>query len=144
MFTTFIFNNGEELSVSIKMRRSKDTYGLFHAFRMFFNPSEIMYIWLTERDAMTINKEILKREMHSYNIDLNNKELTQLFIGALRRTNKLADKPEFYSLFSNNCITNVLNHINRTTHIKLPQMHYSYFATQHLGKLLTRFELVKE
>jgi len=144
MFTSFTFKDGKTISVSVQMRRYKDSYGLIHTFRLFFNPSELMYIILTEKDALTINKKILNRKMHTYDIGLKPKELSKLFISILRRTNKLYEHPEFYSLFSNNCITNVLNHVNKNTHIKLPNMHYSYFATQHLGRLLKRVGLVKK
>ncbi len=143
MFTVFSFDNGIKIAVSVQMRRYKDTHGFLHALRLFCNPSELMYIILTEEDALTINKRILKREMHEYDIALSRKELSKLFIDVLQRANKLAKDPEFYSIFSNNCITNVLNHVNKATHVKLPKMHWSYFATQHLGKLLKKKGLIQ-
>ena len=144
MFTSFTFNDGHTISVSIKMRRYRDTYSLLHSLRLFLNPSELTYIILTEEDAITLNKKILQRQMHEYQIHLPQKELTALFVDVLKRANKLAKEPEFYSIFSNNCITNVLNHVNKNTHIQLPKMHWTYFATQHLGGLLEKIGLVEK
>ncbi len=143
LFTSFIFKNGDRIVVSIQMRRYSDTYGILHSLRMFVNPSELIYLIMTERDALMINDTLWNKKLCTYDINLDTSDLALLFIDVLKRTNHLAEHPEFYSIFSNNCITNVLDHVNKTTHIKLPQMHWSYFATQHLGKLLQKVGLVK-
>jgi len=142
LFTSFVFSSGHKVVISIQMRRYGDSYGLLHALRMFINPSELMYIIMTERDALMVNDTLWNKGLCRYDINLSPEELSKVFISILRRANKLYEHPEFYSLFSNNCITNVLNHVNKNTHIKLPNMHYSYFATQHLGRLLKKSNLV--
>jgi len=144
LFTSFEFKSGHKIVISIQMRRYGDSYGIFHALRMFLNPSELMYIVMTERDALMVNDTLWNKGLHTYKINLSQKELSRLFIDALKRANKLAESPEFYSLFSNNCITNILDHVNKVTHIQLPNMHYSYFATKYLGKLLQKVGLVTD
>ena len=41
----------------------------------------------------------------------------------MRRVNKLAQKPEFYDTLTNNCTTNIRNHIN---HLKPDEVPYDY------------------
>jgi hypothetical protein len=36
-----------------------------------------------------------------------------LLVDMMARANKLAFEPEFYDTFTNNCTTNIVNHINR-------------------------------
>jgi len=142
LFTSFTFKDGHKIVISIQMRRYGDTYGILHALRMFINPSELIYLIMTQRDALMVNDTLWNKGLHTYKINLETKELSKLFIDAIKRADRLATHPEFYSLFSNNCITNILDHVNKTTHIKLPSMHWTYFATQHLGKLLKKKGLV--
>jgi hypothetical protein len=46
-----------------------------------------------------------------------------MFVDMLKRANSLAEKPEFYDTFTNNCTTNIVNHVNKLRPMLIP---YSY------------------
>jgi hypothetical protein len=51
------------------------------------------------------------------------KQAQDLFVDVMRRVNKLAREPEFYDTLTNNCTTNIRNHIN---HLKPDEVPYDY------------------
>ena len=46
-----------------------------------------------------------------------------MFVDVMRRVNKLVREPEFYNTITNNCTTNVRNHVN---HLMPDEVPYDY------------------
>jgi hypothetical protein len=141
--TIFHFSDGQNIAISIQMRRFKDIYNFIHSVNLLFNPSELIYIIATERDILE-QERVLRHERHIYKMKLSEKECKELFIDMSRRSNDLREKPEFYSSFSNNCIINTLKHVNHVTHINFPDRHYSYLFSESLVRLLQKENLIEK
>jgi hypothetical protein len=50
-------------------------------------------------------------------------QMQALFTSMLKHANRLAEKPEYYNLITNNCTTNIMRHINEVSPNRVP---YSY------------------
>jgi len=62
-------------------------------------------------------------DVYLYRSTATPKQARELFVDVMRRVNKLVEEPEFYDTLTNNCTTNIRNHIN---HLKPDEIPYGY------------------
>lgn len=103
-------------SVEIRKRRGQK----FSALAGFFNQYTLMYVLADERDVFWKNSIGWMEEVYLYRTTANPKQARELFVDVMRRVNKLAREPEFYNTLTNNCTTNVRDHINRLVPDRVP------------------------
>ena len=109
---SFGFAGRDYLGVSVEIRKKRgDSY---NPVKGVLRQYEIMYVIADERDL------ILRRVMHDmagvyvYRLRMTPEQQRALLVDVLRRANKLTVAPEFYDTLTNNCTTNIRDHINRT------------------------------
>ncbi|MDR3197226.1 MAG: DUF4105 domain-containing protein [Planctomycetaceae bacterium] len=109
--SSFGFADGRHLGMSIEARYEEgEQYDPIGAgLRQF----ELIYVFADERDMIRIGTDVNKNDVHIYRLKFEPDEVRAMFVDALQRTNKLAEKPEFYHPLTNSCVTNLITHINK-------------------------------
>jgi hypothetical protein len=118
---SFGFDGEDYLAVSVEIRRERGE--AFDAVKGFFQQYEIIYILADERDVIQRRVNCDLCDVYVYRSTATPKQARELFIDVMRRVNKLVKEPEFYDTLTNNCTTNIRNHIN---HLKPNEVPYDY------------------
>ena len=115
---SFGFQDGSHLVVSVEARlRETQVYSMWKGLLGFF---PIMYVIADERDAIGHRTEYRGDEVYLYPVSAAQKELEAFFRGVLDRAAKLAARTERYNTLTNNCATNIRNHINEIWPNRVP------------------------
>jgi len=108
---SFGFENEEYVGLSIEVRKEKgETY---HPVKGALRQFELMYVLADERDMIRLRTEIYQDQVYLYRMRATPEKVQALLVDVLRRTNKLAKKPEFYDTITNNCTNNLVAHVNK-------------------------------
>jgi hypothetical protein len=110
VMTSFGFANGEFVTVSVEVRREKGE--AFDPVKSMFNNYELQYIVGDERDLVELRSNHRLDDVYIYKTKAGPVQARAMFLSMMKRTNKLADSPEFYNALANNCTTNVVWHVN--------------------------------
>lgn len=115
---SFGFEGEEYVAVSVEIRKEKgESYdplkGLLHQY-------EIMYVVADERDLIQLRTNIWQNEVFLYRTKATPKAARELFVDVAARINKLRLSPEFYDTLTNNCTTNIAQHVNRLYPERVP------------------------
>lgn len=132
---SFGFDDGEHLAVSVEIRRERgEKYGVL---KSMLNQYELMYVVADERDVVKLRTNYRGDDVYLYRARATPEQARMLFVDVMERVNKLAASPEFYNVFTNNCTTNVVNHINHVAPGKVPYKPYSLkmLLTGHSDRL---------
>ncbi|MHC4401037.1 MAG: lipoprotein N-acyltransferase Lnb domain-containing protein [Planctomycetota bacterium] len=110
---SFGFEGDDYLCVSVEIRREEgETYrALYGSLRQF----ELMYVVGDERDLVKLRTDVHLSGVYVYPALFTPEERRELFVDVMRRVNQLANQPEFYNTFTNNCTTNIVDHLNHLT-----------------------------
>ncbi|MGI9456664.1 MAG: Lnb N-terminal periplasmic domain-containing protein [Aeoliella sp.] len=101
----------EYLSVSAEVRKEKgETYGPVKGSARQF---ELTYVVADERDVIESQTIHYDRDVYLYRSTATPEKAQRLFVDIMGRVNQLATRPEFYDTLTNNCTTNIVEHINR-------------------------------
>ena len=118
---SFAFADKDYLAVSVEIRKERGE--TFSAIKGFFQQYELMYVVASERDVIQRRVNCDLSDVFLYRSTATPKQARELFLDVMRRVNKLAREPEFYDTLTNNCTTNIRNHIN---HLKPDEIPYDY------------------
>ncbi len=77
------------------------------------NQFEITYVIADERDLIRLRTRHRQADVYIYPTVASPEQAQELFLKMMERANQLAQKPEFYHTLTNNCTTNIRDHINR-------------------------------
>ncbi|MBA3481625.1 MAG: DUF4105 domain-containing protein [Pirellulales bacterium] len=109
------------LAVSIEIRKEQgETYA---AWKGSARQYELMYVLADERDVVQLRTNHRGEDVYRYRTTATPDQARMMLVDVLARTNQLASRPEFYGTFSNNCTTNLVDHVNR---IKPNRLVYDY------------------
>lgn len=107
---SFGLASGEQYVVSVEGRLEQgEKYSTLNGA---LNGYELMVVIGTERDLILLRTEVRKVDVYLYPTRVTPEQAQRLFVAMLNRANQLARKPEFYDLLTNNCTTNIVDHIN--------------------------------
>ncbi|MBK6489732.1 MAG: DUF4105 domain-containing protein [Gemmatimonadetes bacterium] len=109
-FVSFGFSDGEFLAISVEARReAREEYGLLAGMLRRF---ELAYVIGTERDLVGRRALFDGDDVHVYPVNSSRDRTRQMFVEMLRRANAVQDTPEFYNTLTNNCTSNIVDHVN--------------------------------
>lgn len=101
----------EYLAVSAEVRKEVgETYGPVKGSTRQF---ELTYVVADERDSIQSQTNFKDRDVYLYRSTATSEQAQRLFLDVMSRVNGLAARPEFYDTLTNNCTTNIIQHINR-------------------------------
>jgi hypothetical protein len=109
-FVSFGFDNAPPVSISIETRREIGEG--FAPLPSLFKQFELIYVIGDERDIVRVRTNYRKEDVFLYHIRTSPEFARRLFLVYLERINELADRPEFYHLFSNSCTINIVRYAN--------------------------------
>jgi hypothetical protein len=118
---SFGFDGDDYLAISVEIRKERGE--AYSAVKGFFQQYEIIYVVADERDVIQKRVNCDLCDVYLYRATATPKQARQLFLDVMRRVNKLGKEPEFYDTLTNNCTTNIRNHINR---LKPDEVPYDY------------------
>lgn len=138
---SFGFAGDRYLAVSVEIRREKGEE--YSPLKGLLNQYELMYVVADERDLILLRTNHRLVDVHLYRAKATGEQARALFVDVMKRVNKLYEEPEFYNTITNNCTTNLVEHINRLApgtvpydyHVLLPG--YSDRLAYDLGLLET-------
>lgn len=108
---SFGFDNDEYVCVSVEIRREKGEK--YSPVAGFLRQYELMYVVGDERDLIQLRTIHRLDDVYVYRTRARPEQARMLLVDMLQRANKLTREPEFYNTATNNCTTNVVNHINK-------------------------------
>lgn len=109
-FLSFIFHNAPPLSISIETR--PEVGEGFDPIASIFKQFELIYVVGDERDIVGVRANHRGETTYLYPLNTPVENARQLLLIYLERINELADRPEFYHLFSNSCTINIVRYAN--------------------------------
>ena len=116
-FLSFGFADSQYVAISVEARREQgEVYSLVKGLLKRF---ELMYVIGDERDLIQLRTNHRGDDVYVYPIRTSPERVRRLFIEMLERANHLHQKPEFYNTLTNNCTTNILDHVNRVATNKI-------------------------
>jgi hypothetical protein len=118
---SFGFEGKDYLAVSVEIRREKGEK--YNVIKGFLRQYELMYVLADEHDVVTKNANKSPSEVYLYHSTATPEQARELFVDVMKRVDKLIDQPEFYNTLTNNCTTNIRNHIN---HLRPDRVPYDY------------------
>jgi hypothetical protein len=116
-FVSFEFADGRFVSVSVEARREEDeAYGILGGMMRAF---ELTYVVGTEEDLIG-QRAVRGDTLYLYHSVATPEQAGALFRDMMERASALNDQPEFYNTLTNNCVTNLRDHVNRIAPDPLP------------------------
>ncbi|MEC7502742.1 MAG: DUF4105 domain-containing protein [Candidatus Thermoplasmatota archaeon] len=117
---SYEFEDGRRLACSIEVRKKKGVS--YDPLKGIFRTYELIYVWGTERDIIGVRSRCrLKSKTHLFEgVVLGPGNERRMLESYIRRTNKLADEPEWYNTLTNTCTTNIVNHVNEVYPGRVP------------------------
>jgi hypothetical protein len=107
---SFGFEGDEYVGVSVEIRKEKgEEYAPIKGVMRQF---ELMYVVADERDMIRLCTDQYLNGVYVYRATASPDVVRAMFVDMMHRVNELAEKPEFYNTFTNNCTTNIVRHIN--------------------------------
>ncbi|HMO84318.1 MAG TPA: DUF4105 domain-containing protein [Lacipirellulaceae bacterium] len=101
----------QHLACSIEIRREQgETYA---AWKGSARQYELIYILADERDVVELRTSHRGEDVYMYRSTATPEQARLLLVDVLQRVNQLAHTPEFYDTLTNNCTTNLMQHVNR-------------------------------
>ena len=111
----------QDLCARIEIRKEQGES--YKAWKGSARQYELMYVLADERDVVQVRTNIRHEDCYRYRTTASPDQARLLLVDVLARANQLASRPEFYDTFTNNCTTNLVDHINR---IKPNRVTYDY------------------
>jgi hypothetical protein len=109
-FVSFIFDNASPLSISIETR--PEVGRGFEPIASMFKQFELIYVVGEERDLVGVRAIHRREAVYLYRLNTSPDDARRLLMVYLTRINELADRPEFYNLFTNSCTINIIRYAN--------------------------------
>lgn len=117
-FVTFGFADSQFVSISVEARRERgEEYGPLAGL---FNRYELIYVIGDERDVIGQRAILEDYPVYLYPIRAPREKIRAMFVAMLERANALNERPEFYNTITNNCTSNVVDHVNAVATRRVP------------------------
>ena len=107
---SFGLADGSYLGVSVEVR--SEIGEKYSALLGFGNQFELTYVVADERDLIRLRTRHRDDDVYVYPTIASAEQSRELFVSVMERANKLYSDPEFYHSISNNCTSNLVDHIN--------------------------------
>jgi hypothetical protein len=115
---SFGFGQGDYLGISVEVRVEQGE--AYNAALGLARQFEIIYVVADERDLLPVRVKHRKADVYVYRTTATPEQTQAMFRDVMQRVNGLAEKPEFYDTFSNNCTTNIVRHVNALSPGRVP------------------------
>ncbi len=115
---SFGLKDGRHFVISVEARLDEgESYSPLKGATSRF---ELMYVIADERDVIPLRTNVRNVEVYLYHGRATPDQAQNLLVDMLARANKLQREPEYYDTLSNNCTTNIVQHVNKLRPGKIP------------------------
>jgi hypothetical protein len=118
---SFAFGDKEHLALSVEIRKERGE--AYNPISGFFQQYELIYVVASEADVVQRRVNCDLSDVFLYHAMATPEQARKLFLDVMARVNKLSKEPEFYDTLTNNCTTNIREHIN---HLRPDKVPYDY------------------
>jgi hypothetical protein len=134
---SFVFANGEPVTISIETRKEEGEE--YSTLAGFFRRYELYYIVGDERDLIGLRTTYRKPpdDVYLYRVHAPQENIRRLFVEYLAKINQLHERPEFYNTATTNCTTNIVTHI-RTLRKGVP-LSWKMLLSGHFPELVYEY-----
>jgi len=115
---SFGFTDQQYLAVSVEARLEKDE--TYSPAKGIVNQYELMYVVADERDVIPLRTKHREDDVYVYRVRTDPQLTRQMFRDVMLRVNDLYRHPEYYNTLTNNCTTNIREHVNRLRPGRIP------------------------
>jgi len=136
---SFGFAGKDYVTISVEGRREKGEP--FSVLKSLADGYELIYVVGDERDLIQLRSNLRLDDVYLYRMTATPEQIRPLFVDMLKRANALREHPEFYHLVTNNCITNIMTHINNVTPGRVPYT-YEVLFSGYSDRLAYRLGLI--
>ena len=116
-FLSFGFGD-EYVAISVEVRKERGE--VYSPVKGMLRQYELMYVVADERDVLALRTNFRRDPVYLYPVRTTPEQMRRVFVEMLERANKLAAQPEFYNSLTNNCITNIVRHVNTIAPHRVP------------------------
>ncbi len=115
---SFGLDDGRHFIISVEARigQDQDYSAVAGTTRQF----PLMYIVGDERDLILLRARVRQVDVHLYRGRAEPQQVQDLLVDMLARVNKLQRQPEYYDTLTNNCTTNLVQHVNKLRPGRIP------------------------
>ncbi len=103
MMVSFGFTDGRRLAISIETRKEKGEG--YSAIAGFFKQYELIYVAADERDVVELRTNHRREDVYLYPMVHTAEHRRRLFLALVERIAEMAERPEWYNAFDDNCTT---------------------------------------
>lgn len=115
---SFGMRDGTYVAVSVEVR--KEVGERYSPFSGLARKYELAYVVADEKDLIRVRTAHRDADVYVYPSIADAQQAQQLFVDVMQRVNELANDPEFYHTISNNCTTNLIEHVNNLSPDRIP------------------------
>jgi hypothetical protein len=115
---SFGFVDDQYLAVSVEARLEAGEN--YESLKGFINQFELMYVVADERDVIPLRTKHREVDVYVYRAKSDPRLARAMFTDVMERVNQIADQPEYYNTLTNNCTTNIREHVNRLRPGRVP------------------------
>lgn len=115
---SFGFEGDDYLAISVEIRKEKGE--TFSPVKGLLRQFEVMYVAGDERDLIQLRTNHRRDPVYLYPVRAPRERIRQMFVGMLRRANRLREHPEHYNTLTNTCTTNIVRHVNELIPGRVP------------------------
>ncbi len=124
-FLSFEFTNNIFLAVSVEIR--KEVGEEFSVWKGVLRNYELSYMFADEKDVIKLRSNYRKDLVYVYPVQTTPEKVRALLEDIIPRAQQLALNPEFYNTLTNNCTTNIIDHVNTITPQRIPFTYAAVF-----------------
>ena len=101
----------DHMAVSVETRKQRDQD--YNPVKGAANEYELMYVVADERDVIQYRTNYNNEDVYLYHTVAGPQDARALLVDVLRRVNQIHEHPEFYNTLTNNCTSNIVDHVNK-------------------------------
>src|SRR6185312_10855867 len=101
----------DHLAVSVETRKEREEN--YNPVKGSTNTYELMYVVADERDVIQYRTNYNNEDVYLYHTVAGPQDARALLVDVLGRVNQIHEHPEFYNTLTNNCTSNIVDHVNK-------------------------------
>jgi hypothetical protein len=137
-YFVFEFVDGTTLCFTIEGKWLNGT--AYSAIKGFLREYELGYVWMTERDALTMPLTHAAKALYLYPLTFTATEVQNILHTLLNDTHALFETPEFYNTITNNCTIRFAQTLKRIGH-RIP-FDMSWFLPGYSDRYFKRLGII--
>lgn len=99
--------------IGISVEARKEVGETYSPWKGLLNSYELLYVIADERDLIGLRTDIFDDDVYVYPIRAERAAVRALFVAMLDRAADLGRRPRFYNTLTNNCTTNLYDHVEQ-------------------------------